>query len=109
MQFEFHAIQQYGVRTGRKVTEALLPLHEAINKATQHTLEEVKAMEFSIIKHKKGDTYKVWRDENIKEDICGIVRDGRLVTVLTKDMYSWHTKQSKIRNDMLLRQEYKLS
>jgi hypothetical protein len=57
-------------------------------------------MGFSIIKHYKGDHYITWYNKLIKEPMCAVVRkDGAVVTVMTREIYSSCTNGRKIRSD----------
>ena len=99
-----HALQQYEARTGRRGLEGLMGLPVALKMVENVTLYTTKERGFSIVKVFAGDKYLIWYDENIKEEICGIVsKDNALKTVLTKKIYSWANRSMKVRNEM----EYK--
>lgn len=95
-----HAIHQYAIRTGRYALEAREPLVASTLNARVVGYPDILQEGFSIIKRQEGDTYLVWEDDNIHEDICGILnKQGVLKTVLTKKMYTWCRKGCKIRHE----------
>jgi len=97
-----HALQQYESRTGRRGLESIFNLMKAMELADVKTFEEAtKQHGFKIVKQFKGDKYLIWYDENISEEVCGIVaRDNALKTVLTKKIYSWADRSMKVRNEI---------
>ncbi len=96
-----HALQQYESRTGRRSLESIISLSGALEKADVVTLEQTVEKGFKITKIFKGDRYLVWYDDNISEDVCGIVsKDNVLKTVLTKKIYSWADRGMKVRQEI---------
>lgn len=82
-----HAMKQYSIRTATQPYEAGAKLLGALANATVIT-EAQAVRRFPITKIKKGDTYYLWYEERIKEDVLAIVRkDGAIVTVLTANVY----------------------
>ena len=105
MTYTHHAVTQYMSRTGRHGEDnVLMTLRKSIETAREVTYEEAIDEDFKLIKPYKKDTYLIWHDDNIDEDVCGIVVDGKyLKTVLTKDLYSWCRKSKKIKYDITVR------
>lgn len=96
-----HATQQYSIRTGKYMSvDRTEQLKDAIERAEELKFSELKDKGFTLLKRVEGDTYLVWYEESIKEDVCGIVsKDNVLKTVLTKQIYSLHRKPMKVRYD----------
>ena len=82
-----HAVRQYSIRTAISPCGAGGKLLTALAGAEQ--LSQTQAIErFPITKIKKGDTYYVWHEPRIREDILAVVRqDGVVVTILTLQVY----------------------
>jgi hypothetical protein len=95
-----HALKQYESRTGRNSLDTIFSLMNALDSAKVVSFKEATNQGFTIVKQFKGDRYLIWHDGNIKEDVCGIVtEDNALKTVLTKNIYSWANRGSKLKSE----------
>lgn len=101
MEYSNHSVKQYAIRTGREISTALTDMREDMKFADRcDDVCEILLNGFSIVKYLKGDFYLTWHDDRVNEDLCAIVRKGVIVTVLTKEMYSWARRRTKVGQDL---------
>lgn len=107
MTCSMHAIRKYSIRTGRDdLLKAKVELLEHLKHADRtDDLAEIVEEGYIITRYRKGDYFLTWNDSNIKEDVCAIVRDDVVVTVMTKDVFSLSYRKSKVGQDLRFSRE----
>lgn len=96
-----HSIMRYASRTGRSENLAS-GLFSSIRNGKNITLAEALKKGFNLTRVFKNDTYYVWHDENIDDELLAIVAiDGCIKTVLSKEMYGYINSAKKIRYNNL--------
>jgi hypothetical protein len=87
-----HALRQYCIRTGTPLINGLdakKELQESLKTAEVLSHKEALEQGFTIRQNQK-DTLKVWHNTVINTDICAIIRDDVLVTIVLpyKEMFT---------------------
>lgn len=98
-----HALRQYCIRTGTPLINSLdakKELQESLKTAKVLSHKEALEQGFTIRQNQK-DTLKVWHNNVINTDICAIIRDNVLVTIVLpyKEMFT-KPINAKCRNDL---------
>lgn len=99
-----HALRQYCIRTGTSLINSLdakKELQESLKTAEVLSYEEALERGFTIRQNKK-DTLKVWHNNVIDTDICAIIRDNVVVTIVLpyKEMFT-KPLNDKCRKDLM--------
>ena len=99
-----HALRQYCIRTGTSLINSLnakKELQESLKTAEVLSYEEALERGFTIRQNKK-DTLKVWHNNVIDTDICAIIRDNVVVTIVLpyKEMFT-RPLNDKCRKDLM--------
>lgn len=106
-----HALNKYSTRTGTKFAQSVHKLRDDLNGAKQISIFEA-CRQFSISEIKKGDTYWLWKNFTIKENILAIVRlDGTVATVLTERIFCSKSRkplsnQYIVQDDRIVRRDF---
>ncbi len=94
-----HSIMRYGSRTGRQ-NNLVAGLVESIKNGKQISITEVLGSGFSLKKAYKNDTYYIWYDEQIHDDLVAIVTNAGIIkTVLRREMFTYINYNCKIRHE----------
>lgn len=97
-----HAIQRYAERTARVgeigLEQRILDVLRTAHKL--RTEDELIAMGFNI-RLDITKTYLAFVDDKTGERMCAVLdRQGNVITLLTREMFPWHGKRRKMRNDV---------
>lgn len=94
-----HSLEQYAARTGRNQFACVAELINSVRCSTALKFDEARSIGFNLTRQFKGDTYQLWYDPKIDDQLLAIVAsDGAIKTVLRKEMYSYRIN-SKERYD----------
>jgi hypothetical protein len=105
MKITKHGLYRYIQRTGKRNLIGTEPiLKELINNSIPITREQAIKMGYKLFNEKRGTSYRVAYEKDIREYILLVIREDKLITVLNKQMFKFYNKKCKISNDV----EYKL-
>lgn len=103
--FTTHAVIKFAIRTGLTIDQAVQRLPEVMEQATPLTEDEAKSR-YSIVRQKKGDRYYEFYMDTIREPLLLIQRkDGAIVTMLTRRIYSYNPRIEHPKLNRQLRQK----
>lgn len=90
-----HCIDRYAIRTGRQNPWLNLETFlNCIQNARELTYTETVAAGFSITRIFKGDTYHLWYDEFVNDELLAVVaKDGAVKTILRREIYDYKYKK----------------
>ena len=95
-----HCLEQYASRTGRNQFSCVAELINSVRSAKEVQYRDVPDTGFCITRRFKGDTYYIWYDPKVDDQLLAILAsDGAIKTVLRKEMYSYKNNGSKERYD----------
>ena len=93
-----HALEQYASRTGRNQFACVAELINSVRSSMEVKFQDIPSTGFSITRRFKGDTYYIWYDPKIDDQLLAIIAsDGAIKTVLRKEMYSYKNPNTKQR------------
>lgn len=96
VKFSRHALEQFAIRTGTRPFEATEELKRQFQGAREVNLRKATEL-FPITKVVKGDTYWVWYNGVIKENLCAIKRkNGMIVTILSQHIFKVRKKGHRV-------------
>lgn len=85
-----HGLQQYAARTGRSQFSCVAELINSVRFSEVVPYERTFDYGFTITRRFPGDTYRIWHDPKIDENLLAIISgDGAIKTVLRKEMFSY--------------------
>ena len=97
-----HALKQYASRTGRCENLCVAELFNSIRAGQQVTFNKAVEMGFKLTRAYKTDTYYVWYDPRIDENVIAIIaKDGAIKTVMTVNLYGYWTEHGHIEGRQL--------
>jgi hypothetical protein len=95
-----HCIEQYAARTSRDILKCSEELANSIMHGTVVDVDDVYIHGFTLTKVFRGDTFCIWYDPKIDDELLAIIaKDGAVKTVLRKKMYTYIPKGVKCRYD----------
>ena len=93
-----HALEQYASRTGRNQFACVAELINSVRCSALVKYEDVGITGFRITRRFKGDTYYIWYDPKIDDQLLAIIAsDGAIKTVLRREMFGYKNPNTKER------------
>jgi hypothetical protein len=106
MKITKHGLYRYIQRTGKRSLLGTEPiLIELINNSIPITREQALKMGYKIFNEKRGTSYRVAYEKDIREYILLVIREDKLITVLTKEIFKMYNRKCKIKDDLYYKLE----